>query len=84
MMATGDSSIPSDGGWLPAVTKRLGCGFLLSVNQLCHGDADKTICRGGRNFQLQCWAEIGIIATPTDESLRKAMRSVGVEPKGHI
>jgi hypothetical protein len=53
-------------------------------NQLCHHDDNTTICRGSRNFQLQLWHRMGIITEPTDQALREAMRSAGVEPKEHI
>lgn len=55
--------------------------LLRGVNQLCHGDDDKTICRGGRDFQLQCWSRLGIIAAPTDEALTEAMIAMGVTPR---
>jgi hypothetical protein len=59
--------------------------YLLSgTNQMCHHDNDETICRGGRNFQLEIWARMGVIALPTDEALREAMRAAGVEARDHI
>jgi hypothetical protein len=47
--------------------------LLTGSNQLCHHDNDKTICRGGREFQLQYWHRMGVIAEPTDEALQAAM-----------
>lgn len=58
--------------------------LLQGVNQLCHHDEDKTICRGGREFQLQCWHRMGIIEEPTDAALREAMEQRGQEPGDHI
>lgn len=59
--------------------------YLLSgTNQLCHHDDNQTICRGGRNFQLQCWSRMGVIEEPTDAALRKAMEASGVQPGSHI
>ncbi len=58
--------------------------LLQGTNQLCHHDEDRTVCRGGRDYQLQCWHRMGMIEEPTDEALREAMREVGVEPKRHV
>ena len=55
--------------------------LLRGINQICHGDDNKTICRGGRNFQLEIWARLGIIGAPTDEALERAMRAQGIEPR---
>lgn len=55
------------------------------VNHFCHSDrTNNTICRGGRNYQIEIWARIGRISAPTDEALAEAMRKAGIEPKGHI
>lgn len=53
-------------------------------NQLCHSDNNKTICRGGRDYQLNLWARLGIISAPTDEALRQAMTLSGISPKSHV
>lgn len=58
--------------------------LLKGVNQLCHHDNNETICRGGREFQLQCWHRMGILKEPTDAALREAMGEQGIEPGGHI
>lgn len=53
-------------------------------NQLCHHDDNETICRGGRDFQLQIWHCLGLIDKPTDTALRDAMKKNGLEPGSHI
>ncbi len=57
---------------------------LKGANQICHHDDNKTICRGGREFQLMMWSRMGIIKEPTEEALAEAMKAAGVEPKKHI
>ena len=61
-------------------------GYLLEgVNHLCHKDrSNKTVCRGGRNFQLQAFCAMGLVENPTDASLRTAMTKVNVKPEEHI
>jgi len=47
------------------------------TNHMCHSDrSDKTICRGGRNYQLVIWHRMGMIENPTDNSLDEAMKGV--------
>ncbi len=58
--------------------------LLNGINQLCHHDNDKTVCRGGRDFQLQIFHRLGIIPEPTDAALREAMKKAGVEPGSHV
>lgn len=58
--------------------------LLAGGNQLCHHDDNLTVCRGGRDYFLQKYAKAGVIAAPTDEALRDAMRKAGIEPRGHI
>lgn len=60
--------------------------YLVSgTNHECHGDrTGHTICRGGRNYQLEMWCRMGIIPEATDAALREAMKQAGVEPKGHV
>ena len=60
--------------------------YLLSgTNHFCHSDkTNKTICQGGRKYQLEMWHKMGIIEAPTNEALRIAMAKAGVSPKGHI
>jgi len=62
------------------------CQYLVEgVNHLCHNDrTNKTVCRGGRNFQLQIWAAMRLIESPTDASLKTAMIKVNVKPEEHI
>jgi len=61
-------------------------GYLLGgSNHLCHSDdTNETVCRGGRNWQLQAFCSRGIIAEPTDAALAAAMRAAGVKPGPHI
>lgn len=47
---------------------------LKGYNQLCHHDKDKTICRGGRDFQITLWYRLGILDAPTTEALEEAQR----------
>lgn len=55
------------------------------TSHFCHGDQrNKTICRGGREFQLSMWHRLGFIEAPTNEALKKAMDAAGIKPKGHI
>lgn len=59
--------------------------LIQGTNHFCHSDPDnKTICRGGRNFQLNIWHRLGMIAEPTDEALHAAMAAAGVQPKVHL
>ena len=60
--------------------------YLISgTNHLCNSDrTNRTICLGGRNFQLDIWHKMGIIEQPTNEALAIAMREANVEPKKHI
>jgi hypothetical protein len=44
-----------------------------------HG-GPRRACRGGRDFQLQCWHRMGMIPEPTDAALAEAMRSYGLLP----
>jgi hypothetical protein len=53
-------------------------------NQLCHHDDNKTICLGGRKFQLEIWTRLGFIREPTNKALRERMEELGMEPKIHI
>ncbi|WP_009630145.1 hypothetical protein [Synechocystis sp. PCC 7509] len=60
--------------------------YLISgANHLCNSDrSNRTICLGGRNFQLDIWHKMGIISEPTNEALAIAMREASVEPEKHI
>ncbi len=66
-------------------TEKMGEIFsylITGTNHFCHSDyRDNAVCRGGRNYQLDIWAKIGLIDEPTDTALYKAMRESGVEPK---
>lgn len=45
------------------------------TNHMCHSDeSNKTICRGGRNYQLEMWTRLGIISEPTDAALESAIK----------
>lgn len=41
---------------------------------LCHTVEDRA-CRGGRDFQIQCWHRMGILPEPTDAALAAAMEA---------
>jgi len=59
--------------------------LLNGTNHLCHSDqSNRTVCVGGRNYQLEIWHRMGMISAPTNEALREAMKSAGQSPKGHI
>lgn len=59
--------------------------YLLSgTNHFCHNNSNKTICLGGRKFQLTAWHKIGLIKQPTAEALATSMREAGVTPEKHI
>lgn len=75
-----------DGGicLTPERREEIAVYLLSGANQLCHHDDNKTICRGGRLFELQCWARMGLIEAPTDAALRKAMKVSGVKPRSHV
>ena len=50
--------------------------LLKGTVHVCHhglgSKRKKVACRGGRNFQLQCWHRMGFIADATDEALATA------------
>ncbi len=59
--------------------------LLAGQNHLCHSDrSNHTVCRGGRNYQLQMWHRLGLIEVPTDEALARAMKACGIAPRQHI
>ena len=41
----------------------------------CHTTNDKTLCRGGRDLQLNLLASMGVITAPTDEAFDAASRA---------
>lgn len=56
--------------------------YLISgTNHLCHtphkGRRNALACRGGRDFQLQCWHRMGVLDDPTDASLAAKMKEAG-------
>jgi hypothetical protein len=53
-----------------------GCSFVCHGPLLHHNDP-KVLCRGARDFQLQCWHRMGVIGEPTDESLSIAQKEAG-------
>lgn len=54
-------------------------------NHFCHSDrSNRTICRGGRDYQLNLFHRMGVIDAPTDEALRAAMKESGLDPQEHI
>lgn len=61
------------------------CYLIEGQNHFCHCDrTNKTLCRGGRLYQLEIWSDFGRIDSPTHEALDKAMRDLGVTPSQHI
>lgn len=69
----------------PREMARIHGDLLQGVNHLCHSDrSNNTICRGGRQVQLQMWCSLGRISAPTNQALAEAMRAHGVEPAAHI
>ncbi len=55
------------------------------MNHFCHADTrNKTICFGGRLFQLSEWARLGKIPAPTHKALAQEMLKSGVVPAKHI
>ncbi len=71
---------------LPATEMAKIHSYLVSgTNHLCNSDrTNRTICLGGRNYQLDIWYQMGVISQPSNEALEIAMRDAGVEPEGHI
>ncbi len=60
------------------------CRYLVAgENHICHYTSD-SVCKGGRDFQLNLWFELGMITSPTNEALANEMESLGIEPKQHI
>lgn len=61
-------------------------GYLIGgENHLCHSDrTNHTICRGGRDYQLEIWHRVGMIDHPTDDALSNALTRSGLTPGGHI
>lgn len=68
----------------PGRREEIHAYVLTGVNQLCHHEDNKKICRGGRELQLQIWHRLGFIEAPTDAALRKAMIDNGFSPGSHI
>jgi hypothetical protein len=59
--------------------------LLGGMNHFCHSDrSNKTVCKGGRDWQLQQWYRIGIISEPTNEALVSEMIKRGIIPRSHI
>lgn len=44
--------------------------LLRGINQICH-HGNASICRGGRDFQLQVFHRMGLIPEPTDAALQQ-------------
>ena len=53
--------------------------LLEGVNHICHSTG-KHVCRGGRDWQLNVWFNMGMIEEATDTALFQAMKKAGVEP----
>lgn len=77
---------PKDGGieLAPGRHDEIKLYLLQGQNQFCHHDDNKTICRGSRDYQLQCFASMGFISDATDDALRAAMTERGITPASHI
>ena len=59
--------------------------LVAGVNHFCHSDkTERTICRGGRDYQLEIWHRVGILDHPTDDALGKALIVSGLTPGKHI
>jgi len=59
--------------------------LIQGVNHFCHSDrTNHTICRGGRNYQLEIWHRRSVIKEPTDGALHEAMIESGINPGEHI
>lgn len=60
-----------DGGIHLAAGRReeIQVNLLRGINQICH-HGNSSICRGGRDFQLQVFHRMGIIDAPTDAALQ--------------
>lgn len=59
--------------------------LLQGANHLCHSDqSHKTVCRGGRNWQLEMFHRIGWLSEPTNSALRTAMENMGIAARDHI
>lgn len=59
--------------------------LLDGLNHFCHSDdSNKTICKGGRQWQLQMWFNIGIISEPTEQALIEEMAKYGIQAASHI
>jgi hypothetical protein len=72
-----------DGREVPLAPGRMAeiLGYLVrGITHLCHTGGNKWACRGGRDYQLQTWYRLGLIADPTDESLARAMDALGLDP----
>jgi hypothetical protein len=61
---------PRDGGihLTPARHAEIRQNLLNGINQICH-HGSKSICRGGRDYQLEIFHRLGLIDAPTDEAL---------------
>jgi hypothetical protein len=57
----------------PGVREDIQAAAITGVCQECHGDDNRTLCRGIRDYQLTIWARLGWIAEPTDEALAAAV-----------
>lgn len=77
---------PKDGGCELSEDRRIEIQTYLikGTNHLCHTEDNTQVCRGGREFQLQCWHRMGLIEEPTDAALRKAMQEHGFQPGAHV
>jgi hypothetical protein len=59
--------------------------IMSGLNHLCHSDiTDKTVCYGGRKFQLDYLYKTGFILEPTHKALYEAMKLIGIEPNQSI
>lgn len=63
---------------------RLNDQVTSGINQICHSTGQQHICRGGREITLRYFYALGYIDEPTDESLFKAMKEMGITPTNTV
>jgi len=68
----------------PGALEEIQTYLLQGVPHRCHTPAIngneeiQLACRGGRDYQLQCWYRMGFVAEPTDEALEARMKELGL------
>lgn len=81
LMSTQCKSCPFQIGGLDLGTDKMSeiMEYLIrGINHMCHSDkTNHTICRGGRDYQLEIWHRLSIIKEATDNALYDAMAETG-------